>query len=102
MKKFIIGLVITLTGCTSNHYTPADAGMNDALSSCRSTVTHEAASQHDHLGALVGGGLGGVGGGLLGGAIEGSQNQYPEKDWNVEIENCMAKKGYSGVSAGYN
>lgn len=100
--KRSIALLLILSGCTSNNYLPDDSGMDDALSACRHTVMSKAASEHDHLGALIGGGVGGVGGGIVGGAIEGSEDKSKNKDWNFEIEKCMASKGYSGVSSGYN
>lgn len=102
MKRAVLMLLI-LGGCTSNHYSPADAGMNDALDMCKHDVIHASLANTDHLGALIGGGLGGPIGGAIGGVVEGkSQTNAPKMDLNNSIENCMKNKGYVGISSGYN
>lgn len=105
MKKLIIGLLVTLTGCTSNHYSPipnsagSEAGVQEATNTCEHDEVHKYLNSRDHSGAVAGGVLLGPLGAIVGDSMA---NQSPRPDLNVAIENCMAKKGYSGVSTGYN
>lgn len=101
-------ILILLAGCTSNNYVPvphskaSNSSLSADLSYCKNKVINEYISHTDHLGAAIGGGFAGPIGGAVGGIIEGSENQTPKKDLNIEIENCMIKKGYIGTSSGYN
>ena len=119
MKTIPLLSILLLAACTSSHYvqapgnTASQAQLDSDLAVCKSAAFkkyNDAHANDDHSGAIIGGVIGGGIGALIGsaavggagGAVVGSANHPPKIDLNAEIENCMADKGYSGVSKGYN
>lgn len=104
MKSFFIFSLLLLAGCTSSHYAPAygNNASQEQLDSDQSECVHKVMKKASELnaGVLVGGVILGPLGAIAGNAISNSGNTKP--DYNVEIEKCMAAKGYTGVSKGYN
>jgi len=104
-KIVVIAFLLSLSGCTSDHYTPVDYGMNDALKECRHNTFkkyYDAHANDDKTGVVAGGVLLGPIGAVLGDSIANSGNTLPKLDLNVEMENCMKAKGYTGTSEHYN
>lgn len=104
MKKMMV-LLFVLGGCTSNHYSPTDQDTDKVLADCK-TISfkkyNDAHSSDNKSGAIVGGVIFGPLGAVMVDAISGEDNSQQKIDLNFEIENCMKKHGYSGVSNGYN
>ena len=104
MKRYLI--LLLLAGCTSSHYvqSPGNAASQEQLDydqhECVHKVMKGAAEANSSAGTIVGGVLLGPLGAIAGNAMATSGNVKP--DYNVEIQKCMAAKGYSGISAGYN
>lgn len=104
MKKYFILSLFALAGCTSDNYIPKDAGMNDALHTCKKEANDKFYADNSPLGG-IGAGAAGVLGGGIGGALVGaiSAANAPDtamraSDINPYTERCMNKKGYEGTS----
>lgn len=103
MKRYLI-LLIALSGCASDHYTPMDYGMSDALSSCKKESIHKYYADKPDLGMING--AAGVAGGAIGGALAGAltgaatpDSAMKLEEINPYIEKCMKKNGYIGTSS---